>query len=378
MIQLDINHMYCPQGHYYQLTLEELIESNNKCRRCGEGLSQIPSREKNISPSFVSDFHRCERYSFYSNELLLRDASREKTAMDAGSIWHAGMHAWNINRFLPYEERKDRAAEAMVNLAKSFPVFPATENEDGIRSLQHILKTFLLYITHYMKDGRKGADDVNTHFLPGGDPKEFPHGTPLAEIPFSILVDPHPESEEGIDENPPVLRGIIDDIIEFKGQYYIRDFKTTGMLNRATTEQYRTSIQMTVYIHAARELLKDIIPIRGAIIDIVGWFKNIVPEKHFIRMITTRTPQQCQNTMQQMRRLVRRLEENRRSGEWDQNDGSCAKFNSVCPFMDPCLSWGTKTHKQLLQGKYVVDVGYLKKKEEERLRGIVDIDADSE
>ena len=321
--------MMCPNNHFNQVH----PDAKESCGICGMSpLNKIPIRTT-ISHSFLSDLDRCSRYAYYRHLLSLRAIREEKTAMNAGTLWHMAMQAWHGEKGGTPESRKKVATKTLLNGLELFPDFPLTREQSKNRSLENLVDNIGLYSSKYGLSPFNVLRDENDK--------------PLTEINFAILL------QNGT-EPPVVCRGIIDAIVEYDGRNYTVEYKSTAMLNTPMMEKFRTDSQISTYIMAAREILG--IPIYGAIVDIVGLFGKVDPSKHLVRIFTSRTEQQLEGWKNAAVRKYMKWEENKETGNWDQSTGACNMWNRVCEYMEPCLAWGTKGHKNILQSGYVVEV----------------------
>ena len=334
----------CQNNHYVQQQLGE-TEMQQDCTECGSPAIVIPQKDQQLSHSFVNDLDRCERYAYFRRFLHLHPKKEYTIAINAGSLWHIAMRAWHSTKGSK-DTRIDAAKSAVLSNIDQYPDFPYFPNDEkgysDVRSVDHLFHTLDLYVKHYGE-----FDDFSVTEL---------EGVRTNEIKSHTLIE--------VEKKQIIHTSVIDQIGIMKdGQYCVVDFKSTRMLTQGSLAAHRMSHQFTGYLYAVRELTG--IPVTRVIVDIIGWFKHVDPIKHFVRVFTTRTPQQIEDWKHQMVRRWERWEHLKSTEEWDQKTSSCGMWNQQCPYMGPCASWKGEMMHAMLRSDYKVKMDQKEETEED-------------
>lgn len=306
-------------------------DTTPSCFICREPAEELIPRSRLLSHSFVSDLRTCERYAYFRRFLHLRPKTEYTIAVDAGSLWHVGMRAWHTTRGSK-EFRLETAKTAVLRGSDKYPTFPHFPEKTDIRSIDSIFTFLERYADHYGERDNFEVMEVE--------------GIRTDETRASVIL-----SGEGYENALHV--SILDLVAKMRdGSYCIVDFKSTRLLTKGTLASYRMSHQFTGYLYTVRQLTG--LPITRIIIDVVGWFKNFDPIRHFQRVYTSRTPQQIDNWKEQMLRQADNWEQLKSTGAWDQNTRSCGAWNQPCPYIDPCFAWKTPIMNSMLTSEYKV------------------------
>ena len=155
------------------------------------------------------------------------------------------------------------------------------------------------------------------------------------------------------------LRGVrfigrIDGLIEHKGKWWVREFKTTGLSLRQFEGRAQNSAQATGYVYASGK--KQRVDIAGVMFDIIKrpmLRKRVTedadqfgmrilkdyhdrPEHYYHRYYTYRTPQDIDIWVRDMCSLQRDIRAHERTGKYYRNPEACWQFNSECPYSKIC------------------------------------------
>lgn len=163
------------------------------------------------------------------------------------------------------------------------------------------------------------------------------NGKPAVELSFRMELDwgPAPESYE-YPPHPPygtpyVLCGHLDRVVEFGGQKYVMDRKTTGA---SPTPHYFDGFapdnQMSIYTLAAR--VQFATPVAGVIIDAA---QIAVGFTRFQRGFTYRTEAQLNEWLADAKVWFAQAEAFAQAGHWPMNDRACGLFGG-CVFRKVC------------------------------------------
>lgn len=125
--------------------------------------------------------------------------------------------------------------------------------------------------------------------------------------------------------------GRFDQILEWNGKLWVRDFKTVSRMGRTYGEQFEPNNQMTGYCWAAQELSGR--KVEGVIIDVLYNTKNQGPDLH--EFLTTRTPEHSQRWIESTEKEIEDIEDYHRKQVFPMRTGACNDY-SGCYFRDCC------------------------------------------
>ena len=133
-------------------------------------------------------------------------------------------------------------------------------------------------------------------------------------------------------EQPYLLCGHLDKVVEFNNTLLVKDYKTTTTTPGSYYfSQYEPHNQMTLYTLAGKVVLGT--PVRGVCIDAL---QVCLDQPHnFVRGFTYRTPDQLDEWLNDLAILLRMNESYAASGYYPMNDSACDKWGG-CKFRDIC------------------------------------------
>jgi hypothetical protein len=152
----------------------------------------------------------------------------------------------------------------------------------------------------------------------------LPNGKPAVELSFRFEVD------DGL-----VLCGHLDRVVEFGGQNYVMDRKTsTSTISSYYFDQYSPDNQMSLYTLAGTVVAQT--TMKGVIIDAC---QIAVGFSRFERAMVYRTESQLTEWLTDTRLYIDQSRRYADRGHWPMNDKSChnyggCKFRQICA-MDP-------------------------------------------
>jgi hypothetical protein len=151
-------------------------------------------------------------------------------------------------------------------------------------------------------------------------------GKPMIELHFQFNIG------EGLNpHNPYVLCGYLDRVVEFQGESFVMDRKTTtSTLGSYYFEQYDPDNQMSLYTVASQVAFKT--PVKGVIIDAA---QIAVGFSRFVRSFVFKTQDQIDEWMKDLRFWLWQATIFADREYWPQNDKSCHKFGG-CVFREIC------------------------------------------
>jgi len=146
--------------------------------------------------------------------------------------------------------------------------------------------------------------------------------TPAVELSFRFPVD-----------DDLVLCGHLDRVVEYQGQNYVMDRKTsTSTISSYYFDQYSPDNQMSLYTLAGSIIYRN--PVRGVIIDAV---QIAVGFSRFERGMVYRTEGQSEEWLSDTKIWVAQAQVYADKNHWPQNDKSCHKYGG-CPFRGICAT----------------------------------------
>ena len=185
------------------------------------------------------------------------------------------------------------------------------EMGDTSRTKFTLVRAVLWYFEHYK--------NLPLHTL------KMDGGVPAIELSFRI-----PLGITAVTGEEYVYCGHLDRMVEFDGDVYVLDYKTTKSITGNTYKQWNPNLQITGYIMAADQLYRKK-KCKGAIIDII---KTLVGSTEFARHITMRTRPQIDEWRRMLAYKFREAEMYAQHGEYPMNPKSCF----FCVFKEVCAS----------------------------------------
>jgi hypothetical protein len=151
---------------------------------------------------------------------------------------------------------------------------------------------------------------------------------------FTVL-----EVEQGFQLPLPsgrIFGGRFDQILEWNGQLWVRDFKTTSRMGKSYPKMFDPNDQMTCYTWAASQLSGR--KVQGVIIQVIYNTKNIGPEHH--QFISTRSPAHIEEWQANVEREATIIDQHTEEGYFPMRTTGCNDFNG-CYYRDCCAlsSW---------------------------------------
>jgi len=170
----------------------------------------------------------------------------------------------------------------------------------------NLLRTIIWYVDHF------DPDPLHTVILPDG--------RPAVEYSFTL------ELADNI-----LYCGHIDRLVEYNGDVYVQDQKTTGStVTSRYFDRYAPDVQMSGYASAASIFYQS--PVKGVIIDAA---QIAVGFSRFERGFTFRTPGQLEEWRTDTLNHIATIRRHTEAGYYPQNRTSCDKFGG-CAFRGAC------------------------------------------
>ncbi len=144
--------------------------------------------------------------------------------------------------------------------------------------------------------------------------------------------------------------GIFDGLVEWNGNIYVFEHKTTTQLGKTFFRQFRPNNQITGYIWGAQKMTGH--RVAGAIINAVGMYKAS-PTK-FERQVTNRTDEEIAEWLISVRNTAQMIRNCSVEESWPRFTGSCTMYG-LCEFHSVCVLPGAKEREKLLEQDYQID-----------------------
>lgn len=275
----------------------------------------------------LTSFLSCQRrYKYLVLDGLVPKSPGYAIALEFGILFHSAVEKYHRCRAENFSHNE--ALEATLTWLVAEPAFQALptdddveelkaatdEDDDGItlrnskvRTRYYLARSVVWYLEHYIDD------PLHTLILPTGKP--------AVELSFRV---PLPIQVGGQDM---LLCGHIDRAVEFEGNYWASDYKTTKSLTRQFFDSFDLSHQMTGYTVAGNVILEK--PITGVWIDGIALQVGGVKLN---RAPTKRTPGQVREYFELLSDVAERAERAHDLGYYPMNTASCyfCEFKSIC------------------------------------------------
>lgn len=165
------------------------------------------------------------------------------------------------------------------------------------------------------------------------------NGKPAVELSFRMELDWGPDQDgkryiagdTEFNRQPYILSGHLDRVVEFGGQKYVMDRKTTGSSPSSHYfDGFAPDNQMSIYTLAARVQFST--PVAGVIIDAA---QIAIGFTRFQRGFTYRTEAQLEEFLTDARYWFAQAEGFAEAGYWPMNDKACGMYGG-CTFRKIC------------------------------------------
>jgi hypothetical protein len=188
----------------------------------------------------------------------------------------------------------------------------AWESGHDKKNRWNLIRTIIWYLEEY-------RDDPATTVI-------LPSGQPAAELSYRLEIDHYAP-----DGTPYLLCGHMDRVVEYLGQRYVMDQKTTSSsISAYFFKQFEPDNQMSGYTFASRIVYNE--PVAGVIIDAA---QIAVGFTSFQRGLTLRSQGQLDEWLSDTKSWLDMSVRFADLGYWPMNDKSCHKYNG-CPFREVC------------------------------------------
>ncbi len=201
------------------------------------------------------------------------------------------------------------------------------------RNFYSLCRAIVWHLDHFNDQGFKD-DPARTVILD--------NGKPAAELSFRFYF----VTLDGIDF---FLCGHFDHLVEFNGQNFVKDYKTSSSLGQNFFDQFFPDNQMSLYILGGQVVYKK--RIAGAIVDGVQCAVHFNRfQRGFIQM-----PQESINEFAEDTEMwIRMAKVYAETGHYPKNEKSCDKYGG-CPYREICRS-PDSMRLNLIKSHYVTKI----------------------
>jgi len=276
---------------------------------------------------------------WYKTRILDRWTVRHKSAaLGFGGAIHSGLATWY----------KTRDPDAAIEVLES--QFPADQPVDDYRDGMKAKRVLLEYMQHYLHESFTvipGMVEVSA---------ALPTGTYLPVCPRCAMdnraVDNYDKEQTlcracDAELEPLEYGGIFDTLVDFSGQVYILEHKTTSMLGPRFFDQFKPNNQVTGYVWLAKQLSGRC---DGAIINAIGVYK--VGATRFERHITTRNDFDMAEWLQDLWTEACHIADNVRTGHFPMRSKACTLYGA-CEFLGVHQISDPSARQRYLEQDYV-------------------------
>lgn len=199
--------------------------------------------------------------------------------------------------------------------------------DDPNKNRHNLIRSIIWYVEHYRND--------NAHTI------QLANGKPAVELSFSFA------TAFESDGNPFLLCGHIDRLVEFAGDVFVMDRKTTkNTIAGYYFDHFSPDNQMTLYTLASKIVWSA--PVKGVLVDAV---QVAVGFSAFERGTAFRTDGQLDEWMDELTHdFWPQAVDYARRGQWPGNDKSCR----MCEFKKIC-SKDPQVRQTFLESEYNVE-----------------------
>lgn len=244
----------------------------------------------------------CPRKYYYSMIRGLRSKG-QNIHFEFGILYHSALESYDKLRCqsLSHETAQRLVVRELLQATYGWPY------DHNLKTRENLVRSVVWYLEQFGDD-----DPARTVVLK--------NGKPAVELSFRLQVD-----------DDLVLCGHLDRVVEFQGQNFVMDRKTsTSTISSYYFDQYSPDNQMSLYTFASSVIYQN--PIRGVIIDAA---QIAVGFTRFERGMVYRTESQLQEWLLDARYHISNAQRYAEAKYWPTNDKSCHHYGG-CPFRGIC------------------------------------------
>lgn len=264
--------------------------------------------------------------SYYHHALELYDRYRAEGKDHAEALYEAVKYCLEVTWIKGPITEDDLTGEP-----KELPGEPMDWGHN-LKTRETLCRSVIWYLEEFGEN-----DAARTVILKNGKPAvelsfrlELDFGPKAAQVPDPI--DGNDDSHLGShSEQPYILSGHLDRVVEFSDGIYVMDRKTSSTtIGSYYFDGYNPDNQMSLYTFASKVIYQT--PVRGVIIDAV---QIAVGFSRFSRGFTFRTESQTEEWLENTRHWLELAEGYATRGFWPMNDKSCHQYGG-CVFRKIC------------------------------------------
>ena len=283
-----------------------------------------------LDSTSIGYFKRCPRLYYYTM-IEGWQPKKESVHLTFGKLYHEALHNYDLVR-QEGGDHNDAVYQVVLGLedyAKDYPDTSEGSKSERAKSFDSLLRTVVWYLDKYPKE----TDPAKTVILS--------NGKPACELSFKFELD------WSVADQPYLLCGHLDRVVEFSGDPFVMDHKTTYSVPSAYYfDQYQPDNQMSLYSIAGQIVIGT--PIKGVIIDVAQVKEDF---SEFSRGITYRTADQNEEWLKDLRHWTNIMKGSATSGSWPMNDTACDKYGG-CKFRQIC-SKSPSVREKFLKSDFV-------------------------
>lgn len=252
------------------------------------------------SATLLETFKACPRLFYYNFIAGIRPAGIS-IHLTFGDIYHAALELYDRERSAGRSH--DDATIHTVHFA--LKASWGWDSDNPAKNRETVVRSVLWYLEEF-------ADDPLATI-------QLADGTPAVELSFRLELS-----------SRIVLAGHLDRVVEYQGDNFVSDRKTTSSaLSAYYFSRYEPDTQMSLYTAASRIIYKA--PVKGVIIDAaqVG-----VTYTRFARSFTFRNDEQLDEFLASAKWWISQVPAAKAAG-WPMNEASCSRYGG-CSFRSVC------------------------------------------
>lgn len=261
----------------------------------------------------LEDLKRCARLYYYTMIEGWRPKN-ESVHLRFGDELHQTLRHYESERAtnVPHDVAVTNAISAL--LARIGDWKPSVE-ENGkaaeSKNRNTLLRSAIWYLDHYKNDAAKTLIMDN--------------GEAATELSFRFEIEWGPTADQ-----PYLLCGHLDRVVEYNGELLVMDHKTTSNMPYNYFDQWKPHNQMSLYTLAGGIIFNS--PIKGVIIDAI---QVQVTQTQFHRGVTYRTQDELDEWVHDLKFHFDNALMYAAEGYWPMNDTACDKYGG-CRFRQVC------------------------------------------
>lgn len=273
--------------------------------------------------SVIETHARCPRKAFY-NYFLNRGHTGVSYPLLFGTAYHKYREVM-LSNLIANDYEWDNAF-ALAGYEAALEIYhedPPLEHKRAWQTQQRLAATMDLGTQHFLTELRLGA-----------------RKTLMAEQPFTLSLP-----------SGRLFGGRMDELLEWNGKLWIRDYKTTSRMGSTYGEAFDPNNQITGYVWAARQLSGR--PVSGVIVQTVYNTKNNGPEIH--EHLVTRSQGIIDQWVETIEAELDEIERHLESDTWPMRTLACTDFGG-CMFREACQQDHWTAIEQWLQNHTIESV----------------------